>query len=350
MTSDFDSSPDALPSDALPSDDLPSDDLPSDALPSDEWKVTSLDSGKRLDRVLSDHYPDLHSRTYLTGLIETGFVLLNGKQVKKRTLVREGELIEILFALRPELSLAAEKMDFNILYEDPYLLAINKPADLVVHPAPGHWSGTFVHGLLYHCQQLTLSKENIRPGIVHRLDKGTTGVLLAAKQPLAHERLIAAFANRQVKKQYLAICIGNPGSGELSTLLSRDPTCRTRIAVMPGETIGARLAVTRYRTLMTHGGLSLVAMELLTGRTHQARVHMKHLHSPILGDPLYGHPAANQRYLLGRQMLHAHQLHLAHPITASPLHFIAPIPDDMQLLLEKSFPGYNASMVNISLS
>lgn len=322
---------------------------PSDLdLPRDAWEVTSLESGKRLDRVLSDRYPDLHSRTYLAGLIETGHVLLNGKQVKKRTQVAEGEQIEIAFALRPELSLTAEKMEFEILYEDPYLLAINKPAGLVVHPAPGHWSGTFVHGLLYHCQQLKLSKENIRPGIVHRLDKETTGVLLAAKQTAAHERLIQAFANRQVKKQYLAICLGNPGSGELTTLLSRDPLNRTRMAVVPQGAQGGRIAITRYRTLMTHQGLSLVAIDLLTGRTHQARVHMKQLHAPILGDPLYGYPAANKQYLLDGQMLHAHQLHLVHPIRETPLHLIAPIPKEMRLLLEKSFPGYTTSLLNLS--
>lgn len=310
-------------------------------LPTDSWLVTPLESGKRLDAVLASHYPDLHSRTYFVGLIETGHVTVDGKQVKKRTLLQRGQQVEITFALRPELSVTPEKMHFDILYEDNFLLAINKPAGLVVHPAPGNWSGTFVHGLLYHCQHLTLSKENIRPGIVHRLDKETTGVLLAAKHPLAHQRLIEAFAGRQVKKRYLAICVGNPGSGELTTQLGRDPLCRIRMAVMKE---GGRTSITHYHTLMTHQELSFVQMDLLTGRTHQARVHMQHLKTPILGDPLYGRSAVNMRYGVSRQMLHAHQVHLHHPITGQPLHLIAPLPADMLLLLEKFFPGYGASI------
>ena len=251
-------------------------------LPTDSWLVSDLESGKRLDSVLASHYPDLHSRTYFAGLIEAGYVTVDDKPVKKRTLVQAGQQIDITFALRPELSFAPEKMDFDILFEDPFLLGINKPAGLVVHPAPGNWSGTFVHGLLYHCQHLSLSRENIRPGIVHRLDKETTGVLLAAKEPLAHQRLLESFASREVKKRYLAICVGNPGSGTLTTQMTRDPLSRVRMAVCQE---GGRTATTHYQTLMTHQELALVQVDLLTGRTHQARVHMQHLGTPILGDP-----------------------------------------------------------------
>lgn len=314
-------------------------------LPTDSWAVSPSESDKRLDAVLASHYPDLHSRTYFVSLIEAGNVTVDGKQVKKRTLVQAGQQIEITFALRPELSVTPEEMHFEVLYEDPFLLSINKPAGLVVHPAPGHWSGTFVHGLLYHCKNLSLSKENIRPGIVHRLDKETTGVLIAAKHPLAHQRLIEAFANRQIAKRYLAICIGNPGSGELSTQMNRDPRCRIYMAVVEE---GGRLAVTRYKTLMTHQGLSLVQIDLLTGRTHQARVHMKHLQAPILGDPLYGRPSVNAQYGALRQMLHAHQICLKHPMSGEPLHFIAPIPLEMRLLLEKYFPSYAASITPLN--
>lgn len=310
-------------------------------LPTDSWVVNPLESGKRLDAILASHYPDLHSRTYFVGLIETGFVTVDGQQVKKRTLLQTGQQVDITFILRPELSFTPEKMDFKILYEDPYFLAINKPAGLVVHPAPGHWSGTFVHGLLYHCQNLTLSKENIRPGIVHRLDKETTGVLLAAKQANAHQKLVEAFASREVKKRYLAICIGNPGSGTLTTQMNRDPTCRVRMAVVPE---GGRTAITHYHTLMTQQELSLVQIELFTGRTHQARVHMQHLQAPVLGDPIYGRTTLNTRYGVTRQMLHAHELQLPHPTTGETLHLVAPPPADMLLLLEKYFPGYAASI------
>lgn len=313
--------------------------------PEDQFTVSALESGNRLDSVLAQHYPDLHSRTYFAGLIETGNVFLNGKQVKKRTLVREDEQVKVIFRLRPELSLGPEKMDFDILYEDPFLLAINKPAGLVVHPAPGNWSGTFVHGLLYHCQTLSLSQDHLRPGIVHRLDKDTTGVLLAAKQPLAHERLINAFAKRQVHKKYLAICVNSPGSGELTTQIDRDPKTRLRMAVVQE---GGRIAITQYRTLITNEGLALVEIKLLTGRTHQARVHMKHCGAPVLGDALYGSPIINARYDARRQMLHAYELSLQHPITGEPLHLQAKIPEDMQLLLEKYFPGYSEILQNLA--
>jgi 23S rRNA pseudouridine1911/1915/1917 synthase len=296
--------------------------------------VTEEEAGQRLDTLLANRFQNIHSRTYFEQLIADGNVLLNGAPVKKRIKPRVDDEIEVTFVLSPELRLDPEPTPLDILFEDAHVLVVNKPPGMVVHPAPGNWSGTFVNALLYHCQALEASGESFRPGIVHRLDKETSGVLIAAKTVLAHQRLVHAFSQRRVRKEYLAICVGNPGEGVVAAAIGRHPQQRKLMAVV---TEGGRHAETRYRTLAVSEDLSLVRLELITGRTHQARVHMRHRGTPVLGDPSYGSERANQRYKLERQMLHAERVELAHPMTGTPMTWVAPLPADMKTLVATRF-------------
>jgi 23S rRNA pseudouridine1911/1915/1917 synthase len=276
------------------------------------------EEGNRLDKILASRYTNVRSRTYFEKLIKENKVLLNGEPVKKRVLVKSGDEVEIFFLLTPDVTLKPEPIPLAILYEDEDVIAINKPVGLVVHPAPGNWTATFVNALLYHCGMPTPSGA-LRPGIVHRLDKDTTGVLIAAKSELAQTRLIEMFAKRQIKKTYFAICIGNPGEGVISAPIGRHPKDRKKMAVRED----GREAITYYKTVAFDGKLSFVEIDLKTGRTHQIRVHMKHLGTPIFGDQVYGRGE-------GRQLLHAAKLALLHPITQKPLEIVAPLPEDMK--------------------
>jgi 23S rRNA pseudouridine1911/1915/1917 synthase len=287
--------------------------------------VNSEEEGVRIDKMLAARFPG-HSRTYFQHIIELGAVLLNGEPVKKRILPEEGDEIEICFIAMPGASLEPEPMPLEILYEDEHLLAINKPAGLVVHPAPGHWSGTFVNALLAHCHNIAPGSDPLRPGIVHRLDKDTTGVLVAAKTLIAHQKLIELFASRQVEKLYLAICAGRPINTIINAPIGRHPVHRKEMAALPD----GREAITEIQVAACNDKISLVLARPRTGRTHQIRVHLKHVGAPILGDPIYGIKEAHDRPLL-----HAYRLSFDHPITGSPLRFTAPIPEDMKQWLQK---------------
>lgn len=297
--------------------------------------ITEAEAGERLDKILAHRFKEVRSRTYFQYLIDEQRVLVNGFPVKKRMKPQPGDEVEIEFLVTPELDLKPEPLPLDIIYEDDDILIVNKPAGLVVHPAVGHWSGTFVNALLYHCQHTgsgQLDPSSVRPGIVHRLDKDTTGLLMAAKQPLAQQRLIAQFASREVYKEYLAICIGNPGNKDIDAPIGRHPVHRQLMTVRPE---GGKQALTLCRTLAHDQELSLVSLVLATGRTHQIRVHLKHIGTPVLGDPIYGSVSANKKYGVQRQMLHAKVLRLQHPITGIPLEFEAPLPEDMRQIVEK---------------
>ncbi|MDE3045875.1 MAG: RluA family pseudouridine synthase [Verrucomicrobiota bacterium] len=287
------------------------------------------EEGLRIDVLLRQRYPH-HSRTYFQTLIEDGFVLLNGHPIKKRVVPIEGDEIEVCFQLTPELSLAPESIPLDILYEDEHLIAVNKPVGLVVHPAPGHWSGTFVNALLGHCENLPLS-DHLRPGIVHRLDKQTSGVLIAAKTTRAHQLLIEQFSQREIEKVYLAICIGRPANGTVSAPIGRHPVHRKEMTVLPD----GKEAITDIKVLAFHQNLSLVLAKPKTGRTHQIRVHLKHLGAPVLGDEIYGSSRANETLQAHRQLLHAYQLRLRHPISGASLQFTAPLPADFKHFLQQ---------------
>ena len=214
------------------------------------------------------------------------------------------------------------------------MLVINKPAGMVVHPAPGNWSGTFVHALLGHCGSL-LDQDSLRPGIVHRLDKETSGLLIAAKERQTQQRLIEMFASRSIEKEYLAIVIGNPGKGKVTLPIGRHPIHRQKMCIQEG----GRASLTYFETLSSSQNLSLVRVGLETGRTHQIRVHMQALKTPVLGDPLYGIASKNEALQANRQQLHAHFLKFVHPLTNQSLSFRVPPPLDMEKFIRKYFSG-----------
>lgn len=301
----------------------------------EQLTISVEDLGVRLDTLLSRHFPD-HSRTYFQNLIENGGVLLNNLPIKKRAKLSLGDELAITFAPTCAIDVRPENIPLEILYEDEHLLAVNKPVSMVVHPAPGSMSGTFANALLHHCQTLNPEEfETNRPGIVHRLDKDTSGVLLAAKTKLAHQKLVEAFAARQVEKTYLGICCGVPKEGIFSAPIQRHPIHRKLMTVSEE----GKEAISHFRVLAKKKGLCLVEVGLHTGRTHQIRVHLKALNCPILGDAAYGSRHSNQSYRAERQMLHASRLKLTHPITSIPLEMTAPPPEDMKnfiALIERS--------------
>ena len=292
--------------------------------------ITAEEAGKRLDKVLAERYPNAHSRTYLQWLIEEQHVLLNQKPAKKRMMVAKDDQVDVHFVLTPEIELKPEAIALNIVYEDEALIVINKPAGLVVHPGAGNWTGTFVNGLLHHCKQLP-EGEMLRPGIVHRLDKDTTGLLAAAKTSEAQQKLIELFSTRQVYKEYLAVCLGNPGKGTVNAPIARHPVHRQKMAIVEG----GRQSVTHYETLKYNASLSIVKLILETGRTHQIRVHMKQIGSPVLGDAVYGSVSMNQKFQLDRQMLHASKLRFPHPTSGEEMVLEASVPDEMARLIAR---------------
>ncbi|MEN9343924.1 MAG: Ribosomal large subunit pseudouridine synthase [Chlamydiota bacterium] len=292
--------------------------------------VAETDKGVRLDKLLALRFP-MYSRTYFQFLIDSHSVLVNGIPVKKRAIVSPGDHIEAELILTPELSLEPEPIPLNIIYEDSDLLVVNKPAGLVVHPAVGHPKGTFVNALLFHCRSLA-GTDPLRPGIVHRLDKDTSGLLVAAKHLQAHSALVALFASRAIHKEYLAICVGKPQEGLISAPIGRNPLKRQQMCVDP---IKGKKAESIITLIDSAPPLSFVRIQLLTGRTHQIRVHLKHLNTPVLGDPVYGSSSSNEKFSAPRQLLHAHRLCFEHPFTKKQLDLIAPVPSDMEPFTNK---------------
>lgn len=287
--------------------------------------ITSSEEGVRIDKLLANRFPG-HSRTYFQHLLDIGCVLINGERVKKRTIPEEGDEIEVCFQYPPETSLEPENIPLEILYEDEHILAVNKPAGMVVHPAPGHWNGTFVNALLGHCKTIAPGSDPMRPGIVHRLDKDTTGILLAAKTTIAHQRLIELFSSRKMEKLYLAVCHGRPQNNHINVPIGRHPVHRKEMAVLPD----GREAITDVQLAACNDKYSLLLAKPKTGRTHQIRVHLKHVGAPVVGDKLYSKKEQHDR-----QLLHAYRLSFEHPVTKAPIRLIAPIPEDMKVWIRK---------------
>lgn len=288
--------------------------------------VENHEQNLRLDKLLSLRFPEL-SRTYLQWLIAEGHVSVNGTVVKKSAKPELADEIDVDFVPTNELSLEPENIPLDVLYEDEHLLAINKPAGLVVHPGPGNWKGTFVNALLYHCKTLE-HNDALRPGIVHRLDKETSGVLLAAKTSQAHAKLTQAFCERKIQKKYLAICFGTPHLQTIEAPIARHPTQRKLMTVAEE---GGKFARTHVRLLATNGVLSVVEVDLETGRTHQIRVHLKHIGHSLVGDDVYGKKLPG----VERPMLHAQSIAFIHPITLESLVINAALPQDIELLVQK---------------
>ncbi len=303
-----------------------------DLVKADRFTVLPEDTGIRLDLLLTRKFSN-RSRTYLQSLIDQGAILRNGQKVKKGEIPLTGDEILVTWIDPPPMHLKPEKIPLQILYEDAHLLAVNKPSGMVVHPAPGHSSGTFVHALLAHCEGSLTVTDPIRPGIVHRLDKETSGVLLAAKTTVAHQKLVELFAMRQMEKEYLAVAVGAPPTGLLSAPIGRHATRRKEMAVQEE----GKEAVSDIRRLAVTRELGLLLIRPKTGRTHQIRVHLKHLGHPVLGDEVYGSQKTNRMLSAPRLMLHAYRLTFLHPLTKESLQIVAPLPEDFKQFLLKSF-------------
>lgn len=279
--------------------------------------------GVRLDQAVA--FEANTSRAKAQEWIEMGVVLVDGKPVTKASYKLKGETVEVEPPPQRPASVMAENIPLEVLYEDQDLIVINKPAGMITHPAPGVFSGTLVNAILGRFG-LDVSEaekpELVRPGIVHRLDKDTSGVIVVARHDAAHRRLSESFAGRSVYKRYIALTVGIPKEGLVSAPIGRHPVDRTRMHV---SGVAARQAQTDFEVLGQTQHHALVSAILHTGRTHQIRVHLKHLHAPILGDEVYGKPSD----LIDRQALHAYELRLQHPRTGKYLEFIAPVPADM---------------------
>jgi 23S rRNA pseudouridine1911/1915/1917 synthase len=293
-----------------------------------EFQVDARAAGDRLDRYLTGAVPHL-SRSRLQGLIKEGHVRLNGKSVKPGEKVRKGDAVTVEEPPAAPTLLEPEDIPLDVLFEDDDLLVINKPPGLVVHPAAGHARHTLVHALLAHCKSLSGIGGEQRPGIVHRLDKDTSGCLAVAKNDMAHAHLSRQFAGRSVTKIYLALVQGHfagSRSGSIENSIGRHPVDRKKMAVL---TRGGRASHTGWRAVQDIPGAgTVVECTLHTGRTHQIRVHMKHLGHPLLGDALYA-PKMAAHY--SRQMLHAWKLGFTHPRTGEALNFCSPLPEDFIL-------------------
>ena len=293
--------------------------------------VTADHSGLRLDHFLVRQYPDF-SRASLGRLIRTAAVLVNSKRVKAGYRLHEKDTVAVTFPAKEPSVLIAQPIDFGVLYEDSEMLIVDKPAGLVVHPGDGNRQGTLVNGLLYRYPDLPGS-QNDRPGIVHRLDKDTSGILLVAKTETALRNLGESFKNRRISKTYHAVLLRHPGrdNGRLVAPVGRHPVNRKKMAVLQEH---GRYAATNWQVQQRWPGFCFVEIGLETGRTHQIRVHMASLGSPVAGDRLYGgRPGAATEPTIHRQLLHASTVSFRHPVTGKEMQFTAPLPADMQTVI-----------------
>lgn len=292
------------------------------------------EKGERIDRYLSQQLSDF-SRSRIQQLIEQGQVQINGQVcTSKKITVQAGDRIFLTIPKAKPLDLQPEAIPLDILYEDSSLIIINKPADLVVHPAAGHESGTLVNALLAHCPDLAGIGGVQRPGIVHRLDKDTTGAIAIAKTDQAHQHLQAQLKAKTARREYLGVVYGAPSadSGTVDQPIGRHPIDRKKMAVVPVEK-GGRPAVTHWQVRERLGNYTLMHFQLETGRTHQIRVHSAYIGHPILGDPVYSTGRSVGVNLPG-QALHAWRLTLQHPVTQESIEVTAPLPKSVTTLLD----------------
>jgi 23S rRNA pseudouridine1911/1915/1917 synthase len=311
-----------------------------------EFVVKPRMDGKRIDAYLSSRYQD-YSRSVIQKVIDAGAVLINGHATKASYKVREGDVIRVWLPELADDAPAPEDIPLTIAYEDEAFVVVNKPPGLVTHPAKGHWSGTLVNALQFHFDKLSSVGGAERPGIVHRLDRDTSGLLIVAKDDRAHAALAKQFEERSIKKEYMAIVSGVPGrdSDYIERLIGPHPTHREKMAIRLAAD-GGKESVTFYEVLERFDGFALVRCRPKTGRTHQIRVHLTHVGHPILADKLYagrdrlllsdvaGPDAPDaDRVLLDRQALHAHALDLTPPPPRAPRHLTAPLPDDMTAVI-----------------
>lgn len=296
-----------------------------------EFYPTGLESDVRIDKYLAEACPEL-SRSYIQKLLKSGQVLVNGCGIKPSYTVAEEDHIELDIPEAVEPEIEAEPMDLDIIYEDRDIILINKPKGMVVHPAAGHYTHTLVNGLMYHCHdQLSGINGVLRPGIVHRIDMDTTGVLIACKNDMAHNAIASQLKEHSITRRYQAIVHGviKEDSGTVDAPIGRHPTERKKMSINHNN---GRNAVTHYKVLERMGQYTYVECRLETGRTHQIRVHMASIRHPLLGDKVYGPVKCPVPGLIG-QTLHAGILGIVHPRTGEYMEFTAPLPEYFEKLL-----------------
>lgn len=306
-----------------------------------DYIIEPRDAGTRIDKFLAREVKD-HSRSFLKKVLDDDdFITVNEKNTKPSYKLKINDTIHVKLPSLIEMSAEAEDIPLDILYEDDYIIVINKQADFVVHPAPGHETGTLVNALLHHCKELSgIGEDAFRPGIVHRLDRDTTGCIICAKTDKAHRELVEQFASRTTEKRYLTLTSGvpDPLEGKVEGYIARSQTDYKRMALY---TAGGKYSLTYYRTLRNFGRFALVECDIKTGRTHQIRLHMKSVGSPVLCDRDYGRESEisrcelenrkkNSDIIISRQALHAANLVIDHPISGKRLSFTSPLPEDMQ--------------------
>ncbi len=294
--------------------------------------IVGGEEGSRIDKYLSSQLPNL-TRTKIKGFIQSGYVSVDGViETKASTKIKAGSDVQILITENDREGLIPENLPLNIVYEDDQVIVLNKPAGMVVHPGAGNLSGTLVNGLISYYPPIRTVGEVDRPGVVHRLDKDTSGVLIFAKTEAAYKWLITQFKSRTVDKHYIALVDGHPPTknGRIEAPILRDPHHRTRMAVgMKGQ---GKPAVSEYFELQRFINHSLLDIHLITGRTHQIRVHLKYIGVPVAGDTIYGY--RHSSVSLNRNFLHAKSLSIKLPGNRIPMTFEAPLPDELQLVLK----------------
>ncbi|KLO22685.1 pseudouridine synthase [Marinitoga sp. 1197] len=298
----------------------------------ENFLVTNRENGWRLDKFVVEKVPDWISRNYVQKAIKQGQIIVNGELKKPAYKIKSGEIVSIEVPDKPPIiEVMPEKIPLNVIYEDKDIIVINKPPDMIVHPVFNKVSGTLVNALLYHCKDLQGIGGEVRPGIVHRLDKNTSGVIIVAKNDLAQQSLSSQFKDRKTKKTYIALVKGilKQKYGEINAPIARHPQIRIKMAVVPG----GKDSITIYKIIKEFKDASLAWVNLKTGRTHQIRVHFKHIGHPLLGDEVYG--SVDLKHGINRQMLHALKLGVFHPRTDKWMEFIAPIPHDFKEALKK---------------
>ncbi len=292
------------------------------------YTIEEQNAGERIDKALSNLHAEW-SRSQIGNWITDGLVKVNGAEVKAKYKVKAGDIVEIEVPEAEPLEIVAEDLDLEIIYEDADVLVVNKPRGMVVHPAPGHTSGTLVNGLMHHCKDLSGINGVMRPGIVHRIDKDTTGLLMVAKNDVAHESLVNQLVNKTVTRKYTALVHGHIAhdKGTIDAPIGRDQKDRQKQAVVDS----GKHAVTHFQVIERFGDYTLVECRLETGRTHQIRVHMNYIGFPLVGDPKYG---PKKTIDFGGQVLHAGVLGFEHPVTGEYLEFSVPLPEDFEQLLQ----------------
>jgi 23S rRNA pseudouridine1911/1915/1917 synthase len=320
----------------------------------EEFEVKTRVEGKRIDAYLTSRYGD-YSRAVIQKIIDADAVLVNGRVVKASYRVRPGDMVKIFLPDLPETTPKPENIPLAVIYEDESITVVNKPANMVTHPARGNWKGTLVNALQFHYDNLSMIAGENRPGIVHRLDRDTTGLLVVCKDEQAHRKLALQFEMREVHKEYLALVSGLPQrhSDYIEQPIGFHPVNRQKMAIrIPAD--GGKSAVTYYEVRERFRSFALVSCQPRTGRTHQIRIHLTHVGHPIVADKMY---SGRDRLLLGdvltadqeriwsgadpldavlieRQALHAHRLQFRHPLTGAELDLTAPLPDDFQRTLD----------------